>query len=135
VAKAIKNLRRPITHSVNDQTCQLVTVGYLGHALRRTVWTTRRWTTLGLLPEAPFVLSPNVSSSKRRLYPAAFITRLEEIAKQDYMADRLERKDWARFQREVAAAYRDTIEPLLDFGVTTAASSSALAESGQGGSW
>jgi len=130
--KSTKNLRRPIHTTINGHPCTMLTIGHLALALGRTPWSVKRLIKVGLIPPATCLERPDTPNLRRRLWPAQFVAAMRVIGKQDYMAVRLDRKDWDRFQQEVEAAYRDTIEPLLDSGVTGVLSSSPLAESGQG---
>jgi hypothetical protein len=91
----------------------LVTVGYVALALGRTVWTVDYWERIGLLPQSPFLLRPGVPLKQRRLYPAAYVKVLGEIAQQDYVRERMERSDWPAFQIAAFAAYEQTVRPLL----------------------
>lgn len=118
MATKIKNLRRPIIQTINGQPVTLLTVGYVSRALGRTKWTVKNWTRLGLLPPAPFLLRPDVPNTRRNLYPRSFVNALEQIASQDYVARRLDRGDWQRFQDEVLEAYDETVMPLLIPSVT-----------------
>jgi hypothetical protein len=113
VQPKIRNLRRPIRQTVNGQVVYLLTTGYLSDAIGRSKWSVKYWQRLGLLPQPPFVLHPDVQSARRYLYPATFVKCLAVIASQDYVVGRLERKDWQRFQHEVWAAYETTVVPLL----------------------
>ena len=128
----LKSLRHPILMDIDGQGCELLTVGYVAHVLRRTSWTIRYWTALNLFPEAPFQLDPDVSRTRRRLYPSAFVGALAEIANRPYYGMRLDRHEWGRFQHDVFEAYEMTVVPLLRRGVVEDPGSEArLCEGGQ----
>ena len=100
-----------------------MTVAYVAKAIGRSKWSVKHWQRLGLLPEPPFVLHPDVQEARRYLYPATFIDCLAQIASQDYVVRRLDREDWQRFHNEVYEAYERTVAPLLGGGVTDEAAS------------
>jgi hypothetical protein len=112
-----KYLRLPIRTEIGGRACTLLSIGHVAHALRRTTWTVRYWERIGLLPESPFVLNPDVPRTRRRLYPEGFVNRLGEIADRGYLGKRLDHEQWQQFHDEVLAAYWATVAPLLS-GVT-----------------
>jgi hypothetical protein len=122
MVERIKNLRHPIHAEINGHPCVMLTIGHLAHAVGRSNWTIKHWTKLGLLPAAPFLQRPNVSNTRRRLYPEPFVKCLAEIAAREYVGDRLERAEWERFREDVNAAFQTTVVPLLGLGVTRTAS-------------
>ncbi len=124
--RSTRGLRHPITISIKGKPVKLVTVGHLAAALRRTNWTIDNWIRIGLLPEPPFLLRPEVPRMRRRLYPEAFVTLLSDIADRDYYGPRLDRANWLRFNEEVAKAYQRAVEPLFDPGVTDQVPSTAV---------
>jgi hypothetical protein len=113
VVAKIRNLRQPIQTEINGQPCVLLTIGFVLRAIGRSKWTLRNWEKLGLFPEAPFVLRPDVPSARRHLYPAPFVQRLKEIAGHGYVGTRLDFEDWERFRDEVFDAYNETVTPLF----------------------
>ena len=108
----VENLRT-IRIVVYGREEEMLMIGHVARALRRTVWTVKSWEHLGLLPRAAFVLNPNSLSARRRLYPPAYVDALQEIRKQGYLGRRLERDQWQRFHVEVWAAFEETVTPLL----------------------
>ena len=131
VVSKIKGHRHPIITQIKGQEVTLLTVAYVAKAIGRSKWSVKHWQRLGLLPEPPFVLHPDVQEARRYLYPATFVQCLAEIASQDYVVRRLERQDWQRFQNEVWTAYETTVAPLLGTCVTREAVS-AMAETNEG---
>ena len=121
----IKNLRHPIHTEINGEHCTLLPIGYVAHALGRSVWTVKYWTKLGLLPRAPFAQRRDTPNTRRRLYPQPFVQSLAEIANRGYLGTRLERSEWARFRRDVHLAFEKTVVPLLIRGVTDETPTSA----------
>jgi hypothetical protein len=109
-----KGLRHPIVRTINGHRCELLTVGHVAAALGRSSWTVRYWTRLGLLPEAPFDLNPGDAHRRRRLYPRPFVHALAELVDRDYKGTRLERESWQQFQKDVWAAYCETVVPLIE---------------------
>jgi hypothetical protein len=108
-----KYLRSPIRTEIEGRTCSLLTIGHVAIALGRTTWTIRYWIRLGLLPEAPFDLYPDEPRRRRRLFPAAYVAALAEIANQGYMDGRLDRDQWRRFQLDAWHAYETTVGSLM----------------------
>ena len=114
----IKNLHHPIHTEINGQRCTLLTIGYVAHALGRSVWTVKYWTRLRLLPAAPFFQHRDIPNIRRRLYPEPFVKCLAEIANRGYIGNRLERAEWARFRRDIDEAFQKTVVPLLSLCIT-----------------
>ena len=112
----VHGLRR-IRATINDREVTLLTVGYVAHALGRTVWTVHDWTRLDLLPQAPFVINPDVSRTRRHLWPEAYVNALSEIAGHMEIGSRMNRDQWQLFYALVRQAHEDTVVPLLE-GVT-----------------
>jgi hypothetical protein len=117
VTQEIKKLRHPISVTINGQPCTLLTSGYLAHAMNRTPWTIKYWQRIGLFPRAPFVLSPS-TPARRSLFPEPFVKSLKAIAMKSYYGARLDRDDFQRFHDDVQAAYKETVRPLLQRGIT-----------------
>ena len=117
---AMENVRglRRIRATINDREVTLLTVGYVAHALGRTVWTVHDWTRLNLLPHAPFVINPEVSRTRRHLWPEAYVNALSEIAGYMEIGARMNRDQWQLFYALVRQAHEDTVVPLLPVGVT-----------------
>ena len=117
---AMENMRglRRIRASINDREVTLLTVGYVAHALGRSVWTVHDWTRLNLLPEAPFILNPEVSRTRRHLWPEAYVDALSEIAGHMEIGARMNRDQWQLFYALVRQAHEDTVVPILPVGVT-----------------
>jgi len=113
----VRGLRR-IRATINDREVTLLTVGYVAHALGRTVWTVHDWTRLNLLPQAPFILNPEVSRTRRHLWPEAYVNALSEIAGHMEIGSRMNRDQWQLFYALVRQAHEDTVVPLLPPGVT-----------------
>lgn len=107
-----KGLRHPIITTIDGHRCELLTVGHVAAALGRSSWTVRYWTRLGLLPEAPFDLNYGDAHRRRRLYPRPFVLALAELVQRDYPCPRLDRESWQQFQKDVWAAYKETVLPL-----------------------
>jgi hypothetical protein len=126
----MKSLHHPIPMEIGGEECQLLTVGYVAHVLHRTSWTIRHWTQLNLFPEAPFVLDPGTSRTRRRLYPSAFLEALGEITNRSYYGKRLDRDRWDRFHNDVFTAYEETVVPLLRQGVVAERRSPAIDDEG-----
>ncbi len=118
MVEMVKGLRGPICTEIDGRQWTLLTVGYVAHALRRTVWTVKYWERIGLFPAAPFISNGDVPSTRLRLYPRQFVDALEEIVARGYLGKRLDRDDWRRFRHEVFAAYEETVTPLTGNGVT-----------------
>lgn len=132
MVEKVRNLRRPIYKEIGGHDYALFTIGYIASVLGRTVWTVKYWERIGLFPKAAFMLSPNVSRTRRRLYPEAFVDRLDDIVKQGYLGKRMNRADWRRFQHEVFAAFEATVRPLIiGSGVTESPTAGPAAEGGQ----
>jgi hypothetical protein len=112
-----KFLHHPIQAEVHGQLCTFLTIGHVANALRRTTWCIKHWERLGLFPETPFMLHPDVPRTKRRLYPVGFVDALRDIAAHGYIGKRLDYEQWQRFHDEVFAAYRETVTTLMDRGV------------------
>ena len=113
----VHGLRR-IRATINDREVTLLTVGYVAHALGRTVWTVHDWTRLDLLPQAPFVINPDVSRTRRHLWPEAYVDALAEITGDLEIGSRMNRDQWQLFYAMVRQAHEDTVVPLLPVGVT-----------------
>ena len=109
----VENLRT-IRIVVYGRDEEMLMIGHVARALRRTVWTVKSWERQGLLPQATFILNPNRRSARRRLYPPAYVKALQEIRDQGYLGQRLDRHQRKRFQHEVWAAYQATVTPILD---------------------
>jgi len=106
-------LHKPIYRQIDGRPVCLLTIGHVAHVCRRTTWTIKYWTKIGLFPEAPFLLYPEVPRSRRRLYPKPFVLALTDIVDAGYLGDRLDRDQWIRFRNEVFAAYDRTALPML----------------------
>ena len=66
----VRNLRRPITARIGDQTVDLLTIGHLAHALGRTTWSVKRLGTArtasaGALHRQPRTIPGHVDVSTR----------------------------------------------------------------------
>jgi hypothetical protein len=109
---------RCIEIQVDGEIRTLCTIGKVASALDRSSWTIRHWQHLGLFPETPFFLNPEIPRTRRRLFPETFVKSLAEIGGQGFVGQRLDRKDWDRFHHEVLAAYKETVTPLISAGVT-----------------
>ena len=81
---------------IGDQTVRLFGIGYVCNALRRQRWCVLNFERLDLIPKTPW----RTSRSNRRLYPEAFVERLEEIGSQDYVGKRLNWDYRTRFYYE-----------------------------------
>ena len=113
----VPGLRR-VTATINGTDVTLLSAGYLARALGRTGWTVRHWIKLGLLPPAPFVISPDVPRTRRPFFPEQYLDALSEIAWRLRIGQRMDYEKWRTFHFEVARAYRETVVPLLPFRVT-----------------
>jgi hypothetical protein len=114
VMDKIRNLRRPFDVEIHDhQKIEVVSIGYVARALGRTTWTVKSWQRIGLLPNAPWLLDPEISNLRRRLFPVTFVEALAVIAKRNHLGRRLDRSQWRRFQLDVFDAYDRTVVPLL----------------------
>ena len=113
----LRGLRHRIHVVTESGDCDLLTIGHLAAALRRSRWTVLYWERLGLLPGAPFVMNAERSMTKRRLYPAHYVRALAEVMERHYSGPRLEHEVWASFQRDVHSIYDRIVVPLLG-GVT-----------------
>jgi hypothetical protein len=132
MVEKVRNLRAPIHKEVGGHEYALFTIGYVASVLGRTTWTIKHWERIGLFPKAAFMLSPSVSRTRRRLYPEAFVDRLDDIVKQGYLGKRMNRADWRRFQKEVFTAYKVTVAPIIDgVGVTESSTEDLTDEGGQ----
>jgi hypothetical protein len=109
---------RCIDTRIDGVSTKLCTIGHVADALNRTGWTIRNWQRLGVIPEAPFLLSPEVPRTRRRLYPAEYVDALNEIAERGYLGRRLNADQLHRFKEDVSLAYEKTVAPLLNAGVT-----------------
>jgi hypothetical protein len=122
----IKGLHKAIQVEINGQGVNLLTVGYVAQALRRTTWTIRHWERLNLFPRAPYFLHADVARTRRRLYPEPFVSRLGDIAADGYLGQRIEWDNWKRFYYDVLDAWGDTVSPLLRSGVIGSTPTSIL---------
>ena len=113
---------RRVTATINGTNITLLSSGYLARALGRTGWTVRHWIKLGLLPPAPFVISPDVPRTRRPLYPEQYLDALTEIAWRLRIGSRMDYANRRSFHAEVARAYEEIVVPLLPFGDSTARS-------------
>ena len=111
----IKNLRRPITATINGKSITLLTIGHVAHAVGRTTASVKYWERCGLFPLSQFWLSPDDSPAQPlRLYPETFVKSLIQIRQEDYLGARLDRDQWPRFYEDVTAAYERAMAPLRD---------------------
>jgi hypothetical protein len=107
----VPGLRR-VTATINGTNITLLSSGYLARALGRTGWTVRHWIKLGLLPPAPFVISPDVPGTRRPLYPEQYLDALTEIAWRLRIGSRMDYANRRSFHAEVARAYEEIVVPL-----------------------
>jgi len=114
----VRNLRHPIRVTIDDETVELVTSGYLAAAVGRTPRTIRNWRALNLLPPAPFVLHFKSFSRRRWLYPLDFVDAVAEIAAVCEIGRRMRRDRWLQWEQMVDEAEEQFISPLLGSGVT-----------------
>ena len=121
----MRGLRR-IRATINGSEVTLLTVGYVAHALGRTVWTVHDWTRLNLLPQAPFVINPEVPRTRRHLWPEAYVDALAEIARRLRIGARMNRDQWMHFHALVRSVHEDIVVPLLPEGVSGTVELSAV---------
>ena len=112
MVQRIKNLRHPIHVEVNGNQCEMLSIGYLAHALGRSTWTAKEWTRIGLLPPAPVIQNPKTPNLRRRYYPAPFISAMKDIASKDYVVDRLDRQDWLAISCRGITCIREDHRPI-----------------------
>lgn len=129
----VKHLRHPIhAELAGEPWCDLMTVGHVAVALRRSTWTIRNWQKLGLLPPTPFFIHAEIPNLRRRLFPREFVEALSTIADKGLPGRRLYRADWMRFHADVLVAYEATVLPLLD-GVVPEQEAGSSADVGRQG--
>ena len=109
----IKNLRKPIEAVIGDQIVKLYTLGFITNICGRSRRTLLRYIDSGVMAPAPFVLNPGSYEARRRLWPEAFLLRLEEIVQRGYVGQRMNAAELHRFHRDVFMADQETIAPLL----------------------
>lgn len=113
----LRNYRHAVRVKTDQGDIRMFTISYVAAALHRTRWTVIHWEQIGLLPPVPFVINPNCSRTKRRLYPEQYVEELARITTKYYPSPRLERESWREFQAQAYRAFNDFVVPLLG-GVT-----------------
>lgn len=117
-----RNLRHPISATIDGKSITLVSVGHIAAELGRTRTCLRQWEDAGTFPPAPYRLV----KGQLRLYPADFLKAIRQIKQERRLGKRLDETDRRLFQLAVWHALDLALAPMrIEPNVVTDSSSGA----------